>query len=527
MKIKFILVFTLIFMCKSYSQVVTTITNILVNNQTTVSNCNLIDFGTNSNNSLTIYFKLTKPSNQAVGNCDLDILLKYNTGSYGNSRANIILQSGGWINNNTEFIGQITANISASEIQLTGSSIYIECKTSSGVKSQSCEYPLTKTPTPEFKILPGSSNISCGNTSIITFSVYNVNNSQGTKTYSWYVGNGWSLPDGTPVSGTLTDTSSTILLKPASQTILPSTVFLTVTLNGVEYYDSSPVIRSPVSQTITAISGASTLCSGSTNYNFGTENVLTGQTVTWSLSNSTVATLSNASNTGVTLNLIGNGGVTLTATIADACGQSYSKTKNLFGGAPPAIAVTRGTAQSEYCDIKYHYVPFIINKPIGASLSFPFLYPNATYSSVSNGNDEYTYTFAFLKGFSGYFNMYAELTNSCGSSTYESEGDFYIQSCSEIQSMASSNKSTLDTIFKIYPNPSNDVVYLDLVDANNVPEKNAEISASLYDMLGFEKEKVKIKDNKAVIDVSALPSGLYVLRLNINGETETHLISIK
>ncbi len=245
------------------------------------------------------------------------------------------------------------------------------------------------------------------------------------------------------------------------------------------------------------------------------------------LSNNTVASLTNASNTGVTLNLIGSGSVTLTATISNGCGQSYIITKNLFGGAPPAISVATGLFESQYCDIRYHYVPFIITKPLGTTLSFPFLYPNVSYSAVYSGNDEYTYTFAFSKGYSGYFNIYAELTNSCGTEYYESEGDFYIQNCSELQLNNAANKSNLESIFKVYPNPSSDTVKLELVDANNAPEKNAEIDASLYDMLGFAKAKVIVENNKAVTDVSKLPLGLYVLKININGKTETHMISVK
>ncbi|MBP0904747.1 T9SS type A sorting domain-containing protein [Mariniflexile gromovii] len=506
------------------AQITTSITSVYLNNQTTVSNCNTLDFGTVQNNNLVLNFKLSRPQILPSGTGTLRIMLKLNSTSnpqvIGSPQS---IQDTFWSGDSYE--STISGNISASQVQQTGSSIYLEFETSGGNKTSSCSYPITKTPTPEFNLQPTSLNVSCGSTSSYVFTVVNVNNSSGTVSYSWNVGSGWKY-NGVPVSGTFTTTTNVIQLSPASGTVLPSNVTMTPTLNGTTYPTKTTTISRPnISQTITAISGASTLCSGSTNYNFGTENVLTGQTVTWSLSNSTVATLSNASNTGVTLSLIGYGGVALTATITNGCGQSYSKTKNLFAGAPSAIAVARGTAQSEYCDIKYHYVPFIINQ--GTSLNFTYLYPNVSYSLISNGNGEYTYTFAFPKAYSGYFNMYAVVTNSCGSSNYESEGDFYIQSCSEIQSMASSNKSNLDTIFKIYPNPSNDVVYLDLVDANNVPEKNTEISASLYDMLGFEKEKVKIKDNKAVIDVSALPSGLYVLRITINGETETHLISRK
>lgn len=50
----------------SYGQVDTKIDQISVNNQQYVNNCSTIDFGTTTNNSLTIYFTLTKPIKQLV-----------------------------------------------------------------------------------------------------------------------------------------------------------------------------------------------------------------------------------------------------------------------------------------------------------------------------------------------------------------------------------------------------------------------------------------------------------------------------
>lgn len=314
---------------QSIAQITTTIVDVLVNNQTTIDNCGLIDFGSTTSNNLTVNFKLTKPASQAVGTVTVTVYLKYSSAQNpGTNKGTYSVPNTAWTNGGVQFEGQIPINISSNEIQVTGSSIYAK------VDSESCEYPLNKTPAPEFQLLPATVNLSCGATGTTNFSVWNVHSSPGTPTYSWNVGNGWSLPDGTPVSGTLATTSSNVQLKPSSGTILPSSVTVTVTLNSNQYYDAATVNRSNIAQTITAISGPSTLCSGTTAYNFGQESVVSGQTVDWSISDTSIATLSNATNTGVSLTQVGSGEVTLTATISNGCGQSYSRTKAMFAGGP-------------------------------------------------------------------------------------------------------------------------------------------------------------------------------------------------
>ncbi|WP_338357192.1 T9SS type A sorting domain-containing protein [Yeosuana marina] len=135
------------------------------------------------------------------------------------------------------------------------------------------------------------------------------------------------------MSGTITTTQNYITLSPYNGTVLPSNVSVTPTLNGVQYPTKvSTITRSDIVETITGISGNSIVCSGNFFYSL-TGNLQTGQNVSWSLSNNSLASLSNASNTGVTINVTGIGAVTLTATISNGCGQSYTVTKDLFSGA--------------------------------------------------------------------------------------------------------------------------------------------------------------------------------------------------
>lgn len=44
------------------AQITTSINNVYFNSQTTVSNCNTLDFGTVQNNNLVFYYKLSRPS---------------------------------------------------------------------------------------------------------------------------------------------------------------------------------------------------------------------------------------------------------------------------------------------------------------------------------------------------------------------------------------------------------------------------------------------------------------------------------
>ncbi|MBQ0768006.1 hypothetical protein [Bizionia paragorgiae] len=161
MKSKIQLLIILITFCttSTYAQITTEIIDVLVNNQTTVNNCSLIDIEDNSNVSLTIYFKLTKPSNQALGTTNVKALLKYSNSSYGNEKGNYSVQSNSWSNNDTEFYGQIPISISESEIQVNGSSIFIKSVTDSNVEDDSCEYPLTKTQVPTFTISPTTTGV--------------------------------------------------------------------------------------------------------------------------------------------------------------------------------------------------------------------------------------------------------------------------------------------------------------------------------------------------------------------------------
>lgn len=165
------IIFTILLYCtitSMNSQITTTIIDVLVNSQTTINNCNVLDFGTNQNNNLVIYFKLQRPQSLPNGAGTLRIYFKYNS----NSIPQVIgvprnILDSNWSNTNYESL--MNCDVLASQIQVSGSSIGIEFETNSGIKTQSCEYPIIKTPPPSFTLSPTILSLPCGDTSARTF----------------------------------------------------------------------------------------------------------------------------------------------------------------------------------------------------------------------------------------------------------------------------------------------------------------------------------------------------------------------
>ena len=83
------------------------------------------------------------------------------------------------------------------------------------------------------------------------------------------------------------------------------------------------------------------------------------------------------------------------------------------------------------------------------------------------------------------------------------------------------------TTYTVYPNPTKDIVNIDLRDQNNIPEKGTTISGKLFDMMGQSKSKVEITNNKATFTVRGLNKGIYVLKIYINDKVESHQIAVE
>ncbi|MFD0990365.1 T9SS type A sorting domain-containing protein [Mariniflexile jejuense] len=148
--------------------------------------------------------------------------------------------------------------------------------------------------------------------------------------------------------------------------------------------------------------------------------------------------------------------------------------------------------------------------------------PLNTFAGFTNDG----FILKFSKNFSGNVAFTVSVSNGCGVNSVFT--DDFVGNCNSLNTSIALKSSQSSTVFKVHPNPTNNIVYINLVDANNIPYTGTQIKASLHDMFGVEKENIKFKNNfETTINVSEFKSGLYVLTIWFNNTIETHLISVK
>ncbi len=369
-------------------------------------------------------------------------------------------------------------------------------------------------PPPSFTFSPTSLGLACGDTSSQTFTMTPANIPSGANvTYLWSYSGSWS--------GTVNSSMSSVTLTPNSVISLPSTVSVTPYIDGVAYSSKScTVSRSPIASS-GSISGNTTVCTTGT-YTFS--GLLAGQSVNWSLSNATAGTLSPTSGTSTTFTTTAGGATDIIATVTNSCGESYTKSLSLFAGLPQAFSLVR--ASNEYCDdIKYHYVPYEIpnRNPL---ITYTYNVTPIPWVKVTQTSQTYNGVtqdvLVFPKTYSGTIDIYVTTTNSCGTTPFFVEED-PISNCSGLGLRLSSTAEQ----FTVFPNPANDIVTIELKDSEKQFEKDVTISGELFDMSGQSKSKIKISDNKATFSVKGLKKGIYVLKILINDQVESHRIAVE
>lgn len=88
------------------------------------------------------------------------------------------------------------------------------------------------------------------------------------------------------------------------------------------------------------------------------------------------------------------------------------------------------------------------------------------------------------------------------------------------------NISPGQSIYKVFPNPSSSIVNVDLENADVVPSTTDIITGELFDLMGYSKGEITIVNNQATFSVSDLNTGIYVLKIYINGVPESHQIAV-
>jgi len=350
----------------------------------------------------------------------------------------------------------------------------------------------------------------------VNFSLSNVSSVNGNK----YL---WSATGGTIVGA---DTGASVTVKPNFTGSVTATCQVRRNSANQNYFisGSKTVTRTTYTSSAT-ITGNTTVCNTQT---YTLAGLSAGETVTWALTNNdNEASIGATVGTSTTVTKTGGGSITLNAIITNSCGtQTVNKSKQLFAGAPPATFWRLGLQEDHRCDTRFHYVPIIFKIPAGVSLTFLNMTPSVTYLSQNVGFEEYLYTFNFDKGYSGNFDFFAKLTNSCNNSITDVYQEINIRSCAQM-GLNLTTTTVSENTFIVYPNPAKEFVNVELA-AKNVETLNInDISAELYDMMGMKKASIKLSNFAGKFDTGNLKKGIYILRVHNGESTESHQIIIE
>jgi hypothetical protein len=228
----------------------------------------------------------------------------------------------------------------------------------------------------------------------------------------------------------------------------------------------------------------------------------------------------------ITIKAIENGNAFIKAIF----GNGIATNKYLYAGAPKLENFTFGTGPSSQ------------NLCIASSENYSYSIPelNTTNSvianfegqtvleSTMNTNFEWqTYNnIISLNGIknkrnictldAGYTSVSVRAKNSCGWSNWY-----------ELPFEITALPPTFNKMYTVFPNPSSNVVNIDLADVTKLPQVTDIITGELFDLLGFSKGTISITNNKATFSVSGLVPGIYIVKIFINGVPESHQIAVQ
>ena len=495
----------------SFAQVTVSTENMTYSNGDSISNCGTIDLGTNQDTSISFWINLSKNSNQVVGDGDLYVYTKYNVNDASENQVYWkTIPSSYWTNSDTQYSEYTTPVITLQSqmFNTSGGVLFVRYVSSSNVKYNSCNYSIIKDETPTFTISPSSTNVTCDSASPKTFTVTNVYNSPGTLTYNWQVGNGWEY-EGNTVSNFTTSTNS-VALVPTS--FPPSNVKVTPVLDGKSYSQLTSTVSLKDYNPSYSISGNSSICLSSTPEVYSIANLPSDVTVTWSSSNTAIATVNSTTGSSTTVNLLSNGTFNLNARVTNSCGQYLDiPPKRISVGNPEITRLmhisTFGCTMGE------------INVAVSGNAQLfewqvsggEIVIPNSGTTYIGGGT-----IFVDPSDTNFGFTVKVRAINSCGHSSWYSE--YIPTSCdpddgggvtplfSDIETKINNKE------IKAYPNPvKNELIILS--------GKNILSEIQLYSLKGILVLEKPNPLNIEVLDLSKMPNGIYSMWLL--GETKT------
>ena len=373
---------------------------------------------------------------------------------------------------------------------------------------------------------------------------YSVGNVYGTATVTW------SVSDPTKVSLSGTTGHNVTLTKMANG---PFNLIATITNSCGETAVKTIAINAPKPLVSYArIIGTSTICSGSMTYSMN--GLQSNETLTWSVSDPTKATISGAIGNQITVHKIGDGNVDLIGTITNACGHTAIKkltiglgvpivTKPNCGGFSVIIPIDQLPADRSECDMcrswHYYLTENVIEAEATGGHNLTWEWQKITNNFSWSTSQRRAH---FLPYQNGTIQFRVRAGNTCGMSAWKNQSITITQDCSNDNgfdqnfrmagesSITTENSLALEAVgnyFSAYPNPASTVINVELADLSNQPNKEAVVAVEMYDIYGSLKLRRAVQNNKTQINVSEFAKGAYVLKITIDSKVETHKIMVQ
>lgn len=393
-------------------------------------------------------------------------------------------------------------------------------------------------PNPTFSISPTSLAIVCGTTPTQTFTVSTSNTISCSISYSWNLGsnNGW-LYNGNSAPATITTSTPSITLTSANGNILPSSIIVTPILNGISQTQlKSTTSLTPFTSSAT-ISGSTSFCTLESSSIY-TINAGAGNTVTWSSSNSQIASVSSGTNSQVTVTAHSQGLFYVNALITNPCGQTVPKSTvyPITVGAPmPLIDGFTCVSESVPCNLDIeannNYLTFSLSAPSGTYVpqdsdwqwekvfgNFYFL-DNGQYNSSTHTGRQGNIYLTGVNPTDNPLQFRCRFKNTCGWGQWRN----YVW-----------NDGTTTPInpppppanyYTVVPNPTGGYsANITLLDPTIIPTTTTPIIVKLYTIFGQELSSAQLYNNSGMIYIYSFPYNTMYITITFDNHLETHTI---
>ena len=279
-----------------------------------------------------------------------------------------------------------------------------------------------------------------------------------------------------------------------------------------------------------SIAGSPMVCSSTTSTYTLTNAV---GSVSWQVSNN--LQIISSSSTNITVSPIGIR--TSGSGFVKAIMSGTTVQKDFWVGKPsfPQLTTSSGVPYDEFnlpagCANGVTYWVFKTSNPLDRVTQFQFSVQGGNVITKNASNGLATITAQELGMIEGMtLDVTVRPVNSCGSNFLVPKFKLYRPTDCECGIGINCNLNRVaapNDRYNLYPNPTSGFINIVPVSSDSGTTSKSKIIATLYDMLGEKRKSVVINNDKTFMDVQDLKAGMYIMKIQIDGEIETHLIVI-